>query len=367
MVKPAREHAAGPADGGPPGGTGVAQGRTAAGRPRQNDTVMTDVARLCGVSKMTVSRVLNGRPGVSPDTRARVLAAMAELNYRPNTAARALVTGRSRVLGIISFNTALYGPASTLAGIEEAARDAGYFVSIATLKPGTPWTAEAVAEHLRAQTVDGIIMSAPHAWIVEALRYLPGDLPVVALDGQRGPVPRVAVDQYAGAVKATEHLLSLGHATVWHVAGPADWASAQAREQGWRDALSAAGRPIPPAVRGDWSVGSGHACGTDLAGHAGLTAIFAANDQMALGVLGALQDAGLGVPARVSLVGFDDVPEARYFRPPLTTVRQDFESVGRRSLELLLKQLDGTSRHPRHVVIEPTLVVRESTGAATGR
>lgn len=327
---------------------------------------MTDVAKLCGVSKMTVSRVLNGRPRVSPQTRARVLAAMAELNYRPHSAARALVTGRSRVLGVISFNTALYGPASTLAGIEEAAREAGYFVSIATLKPGTPWTARAVAEHLRAQAVDGVVISAPHAWTAEALRYLPGGLPVVALDGQRGPVPCVAVDQYAGATKATEHLLSLGHATAWHVAGPADWASAQAREQGWRDALTAAGRPVPPVVRGDWSVASGHACGRGLAGSPGLSAIFAANDQMALGVLGALQEAGFDVPGQVSLVGFDDVPEAGYVRPPLTTVRQDFEAVGRLSIELLLEQLESTSRHLRHVVIEPTLIVRESTGTAAG-
>jgi DNA-binding LacI/PurR family transcriptional regulator len=362
MVNSAPEPA-NPAERGLPGNADVAQRRAAVGGSRQNDSVMTDVARLCGVSKMTVSRVLNGHPRVSPPTRARVLAAMAELNYRPNTAARALVTGRSRVLGVISFNSALYGPASTLAGIEEAAREAGYFVSIATLKSGSPWTAKAVAEHVRAQTVDGIIISAPHAWAAEALRYLPGDLPVVALDAQRGAVPRVAVDQYAGAVKATEHLLSLGHATAWHLAGPADWASAQAREQGWRDTLSAAGRTVPPVVRGDWSVGSGYECGRSLARSPGLTAIFAANDQMALGVLGALREAGLDVPGHVSLVGFDDVPEARYFRPPLTSVRQDFETVGRRSLELLLEQLEGASRHLRHIVIEPTLVVRESTGA----
>lgn len=327
---------------------------------------MADVARLSGVSKMTVSRVLNGHPRVSPRTRTRVLAAMAELDYRPNTAARALVTGRSRILGIVSFNTALYGPASTLAGLEEAAREAGYFVSIATLRAGTPWTPEAVAKHLRAQSVDGIIINAPHDWTVKALRHLPAAVPVVAIDAQPGSVPSVAVDQRAGAVKATEHLLSLGHETVWHVAGPADWASAQAREQGWRDALRRAGRAVPEVVRGDWSARSGYSCGRELAAHAGPTAIFAANDQMALGVLRALQEAGLGVPGRVSLVGFDDAPEAGYFWPPLTTVRQDFETLGRRSIELLVEQIKGTPRAARRVTVEPTLVTRASSGQAAG-
>jgi DNA-binding LacI/PurR family transcriptional regulator len=325
---------------------------------------MADVARLAGVSEMTVSRVLNDHPRVRAETRARVVAAMAELDYRPNTAARALVTGRSRVLGVVSLNATLYGPASTLAGIEQAAREAGYFLSVAFLRFRGRWSTTDVIDHLRAQAVDGVIVSAPHAWTIKALRLLPDDLPVVAIDGGPGPVPSVAVDQYTGAVKATEHLLALGHETVCHVAGPSGWLSAKAREEGWRDTLERAGRPAPPVLRGDWSARSGYEQGRHLAERMEASAIFAANDHMALGVLRALQEAGVGVPGEVSVVGFDDVPEATYFWPPLTTVRQDFGDVGHRGLELLLEQIEGTSRSAQRVVIEPELILRESSGSA---
>ncbi|MEV0405725.1 LacI family DNA-binding transcriptional regulator [Actinoallomurus sp. NPDC050550] len=326
---------------------------------------MADVARLVGVSEMTVSRVLNGRPRVSAETRARVIAAMSELGYRPNTAARALVTGRSRTLGVVSFNATLYGPASTLSGIEQAAREAGYFVSIAFMQPHGRGRVAEVIDHLKAQAIDGVIISAPHAWTVKVLRHLPADLPVVAIDGEPGPVPSAAVDQYVGAVKATEHLLTLGHETVHHVAGPSGWSSARAREQGWRDALERAGKVVPPALRGDWSAGSGYEEGRRLAASGNASAIFAANDHMALGVLRALQETGAGVPGDVSVVGFDDVPEATFFGPALTTIRQDFGALGQRGLALLVEQIEGASRSSRHVVVEPELVVRDSSGPAS--
>jgi DNA-binding LacI/PurR family transcriptional regulator len=332
--------------------------------PRRRDALMADVARLAGVSEMTVSRVLNDHPGVRPETRARVVAAMAELDYRPNSAARALVTGRSRVLGVVSFNTTLYGPASTLSGVERAAREAGYFVSIAFLRSHGKGSTAEVIDHLRSQAVDGIIMSAPHVWTMKALRHLPADLPVVAIDGGPGPVASVAVDQYAGAVKATEHLLALGHETVGHVTGPADWLSARAREQGWRDTLEKAGRAVPTVLRGDWSARSGYEHGRDITERRDITAVFAANDHMALGVLRSLREAGADVPGDVSVVGFDDVPEATYFWPPLTTVRQDFGDVGHRGLALLLEQIEGGARSTRRVAVEPELITRDSSGPA---
>jgi DNA-binding LacI/PurR family transcriptional regulator len=336
------------------------------GAPPRDRAVISDVAELSGVSKMTVSRVLNGHPRVSAQTRARVLTAISTLGYSPRSAARALATGRSRILGVVSFDTALYGPAATLSGIEQAAREAGYFLSVVTLQLASPWTAKAAMRHLKDQEADGIILSAPHAWAAAAVHYLSGGTPVVVTDSGCEAAPSVVVDQHSGALAATQHLLRLGHETVWHVAGPHDWMSAQVREQGWRDALEEAGNSVPPVMRGDWSVRSGYEMGQRIARQKGVSAIFAANDQMALGVLRALRENGADVPGDVSLTGFDDVPEAAYFWPPLTTVRQDFDEVGRRSLQLLLEQVEGSSRSGRRVVVETELIVRESSAPRSG-
>jgi DNA-binding LacI/PurR family transcriptional regulator len=334
-----------------------------AGSPRRS-AVMGDVAALAGVSQMTVSRVINDRPGVRDETRRRVLRAMQELDYRPNVAARALVTGRSKTLGVVSFDTTLYGPASTLFGIEVAARDAGYFVSIATLASIDRRALGDAVERLREQAVDGVIVIAPHDATVEGLRDLAVDVPLVAVEGGvGGGAPVATVDQYTGAARATSHLLSLGHETVWHISGPVEWPEARARERAWRETLSTAGCRVPDVLVGDWSARSGYTHGKTLIEADDATAVFVANDHMALGLLRALHEAGLRVPADLSVVGFDDVPEAAFFSPPLTTVRQDFAEVGRRAMRQLLDQLEGRTR-PADAVIEPDLVLRESTGKA---
>ena len=333
------------------------------GRP----PVMADVARRAGVSQMTVSRVLNNHPGVRPATRAKVLAAVADLDYRPNTAARALVTGRTRVLGVVSVNTALFGPASMLVAIERAAREAGYFVSIVSLSsPDRRALGDAIA-HLGSQAAEGIIVIAPYAVTTAALRHLPDNLPIVAVEGGKAPVPTVVVDQYLGARRATRYLLSLGHPTVVHIAGPEDWHEARERERGWRETLATEGREAPPVVRGDWSPQSGYEAALSLAPMPESSALFVGNDQMAVGVLRALHEAGVMVPDQVSVVGFDDVPEAAYFSPPLTTIRQNFAEVGRRSLGLLLQQVEGSPRPRTRVVIPPDLVVRDSTAPPSSR
>ncbi|MGW4489808.1 LacI family DNA-binding transcriptional regulator [Amycolatopsis sp. NPDC004368] len=327
---------------------------------------LTDVAGLAGVSHMTVSRVINGTGPVRPETRARVLAAVEELRYRPNSAARALVTGRSGTLGVVALESNLYGPASTLHGIENAAREAGYAVTITSVsRPGRSSIADAV-ESLRRQAAEGIVVIAPHVTAGKALAGVPAAVPVVAVGGggaggEAPPVPVISVDQYDGARRATEHLLALGHRTVWHVAGPEDWLEALDRERGWRETLERHGAEVPPVIRGDWSPASGYAAGRELARKPGLDAVFAANDQMALGLLRAFTEAGIGVPADVHVAGFDDVPEAAYFTPPLTTVRQDFIEVGRRTFGLLTERMAGGDRHVRHLV-QPELIVRESTG-----
>jgi DNA-binding LacI/PurR family transcriptional regulator len=327
---------------------------------------MTDVALLAGVSHQTVSRVINQHGNVAATTRLRVLAAIDELGYRRNNAAVALVTGRSQTLGIVTLNSTLYGPASTLYGIEQAALASRYFITVASL-PSTdrPGVRQAIGR-LVDQGVDGIVVIAPLVSLAEALADLPTDLPVVAVEGDAAAdIDVVTVDQHAGARSATEHLLGLGHSTVWHVAGPTDWLEAQQRVAGWRAALEQAGSEAPPLLRGDWSARSGFEAGQMLARMPEVTAVFVGNDSMAVGVLRAFRESGRDVPGDVSVVGFDDIPEAAYLSPSLTTVRQDFGEVGRRSLALLLDQIESGTRPATRHVVETTLLVRDSTAGGS--
>jgi LacI family transcriptional regulator len=337
---------------------------------RARPAVMTDVARLAGVSHQTVSRVLNDNPRVRPDTRERVLQAVAQLGYRRNAMARGLVSRRSRVLGVVSFDTILFGPASTLLGIERAARAANYGVSIVALERVDRASVLSATNVLADQGVDGVIIIAPQMSAAAALHNLPGGLVAVAVEaGQDSALPSVAVDQIAGARLAVRHLLDLGHETVWHIAGPSDWLEARDRIEGWRQTLEEAGATVPPVLVGDWSARSGYAAGLVLSGQAGVTAVFAGNDQMALGLLRALHEQGIRVPEDISVVGFDDIPEAEYLLPPLTTVRQDFDEVGRRSMALLLGLLDagaGAATATASPAVLPTLVLRQSTAVRAG-
>ncbi|GAA5064130.1 LacI family DNA-binding transcriptional regulator [Thermocatellispora tengchongensis] len=324
---------------------------------------MADVARAAGVSHQTVSRVLNDHPNVRPETRTRVLAAIERLGYRRNLLARALATRHSRTLGVVSFDTALYGPAGTVYGIEQAAREAGYFVSIVSLRTIDREGVRDAIDYLAGQSVDGVVVVAPQRSAASALADLPAGIPAVAVEGgHEGDVPVVSVDQVAGARQATAHLLALGHETVWHVSGPADWLEAEGRVEGWRAALAEAGRPAPEPLVGDWSPRSGYEAGRSLARTPGVSAVFVANDQMALGVLRAFTEEGVRVPGRISLVGFDDIPEAAYFSPPLTTVRQDFAAVGRNGIRLLLRMIEAPGQTAgERLVVPPSFVVRAST------
>ncbi|MFF5701410.1 LacI family DNA-binding transcriptional regulator [Streptomyces sp. NPDC012794] len=329
---------------------------------------MADVAKLAGVSHQTVSRVLNGAPHVRPGTRDRVLAAIRELDYRPNSAARALVTRRSQNLGVVSFGSTLYGPASMLDGIERAARGAGYSVSVTSLRSLDGRSVQEAVDRLRDQGVEGVVVIAPQISAVSAVAGLSSSVPVVAVgSGSRARVPMVSVDNRSGAEAATRHLLQLGHRTVHHLAGPAGWLESQDREEGWRGTLEAAGAPVPPVERGDWSARSGYRAGLRIAGLSDVTAVFCANDHMALGLLRALHEAGRSIPGDIGVVGFDDIPEAAYFTPPLTTVRQDFAELGRRALELLVEELVGVAHARTHVRIAPEIVLRRSVGPAPRR
>ena len=342
----------------PSSGPAVAGG-SGTGGARQRTPVMADVARLAGVSHQTVSRVLNHHPNVTPETRDRVQRAVAQLGYRRNRAARALVTRRTGTIGVVSVYAAYYGPAKTLFGVEEAARAADHAVVFVAVEQVDRATMRAALDHLVEAEVDGIVVIAPTPAAVAAVAALAPEVPLVVTQALASDLPSVLIDQARGARLATAHLLDLGHRTVHHVRGPETWFEADARARGWAEELGRRGAVVAPALGGDWSAESGYRAGQRLAADAGVTAVFAANDPMALGILRALHEAGRAVPGEVSVVGFDDIPEAGYVVPPLTTVHQDFAEVGRRCLQLLTDLLAGGGARP--VVVEPALVARAST------
>lgn len=333
--------------------------------------VMADVARIAGVSHQTVSRVLNGHPNVKAETRTRVEMAIDELGYLRNSSARALVTRRTSVIGVIAFDPTLYGPASTLGGIERAARAAGYFLSVVTLQTVTHEAVREAMDYLAQQSVEGYIVIAPLRTVVEGLADLPYGRPVVVVEGGQAPdIPVVCVDQPGGAYLATRHMIELGHRTVHHIAGPHDWLESEGRVAGWHRALEEAGAPVPEPLLGNWRPREGYELGRRLADDREVTAVFVANDQMALGALRALGEAGLRVPQEVSVVGFDDVPEAEFFTPPLTTVAQDFSEVGQRSIALLLSLLEESESPeatPKRDIVPARLVTRQSTAPPSTR
>lgn len=323
---------------------------------------MADVAREAHVSGQTVSRVSNGRHNVDADTRERVLAAMRKLGYRPNSAARALRTGRFHSIGVIMFTLSSFGNMRTLDAIAIASADAGYSITLIPVPHPTQGEISGAFDRLSEEAVDGVIIIIEAHLLDESDIELPPDLPVVVVDSTGSDRYTVVdTDQALGARLATEHLLALGHRTVWHIAGPERSYSASRRRESWQQTLAAHGAEAPPVLVGDWSAESGHEIGRALAADPEVTAIFAANDQMALGVLRAMHEAGRAVPDEVSVVGFDDMEEAASFWPPLTTVRQFFGEVGRLSVEALLHEVESSERRENRLVTTE-LVERASTG-----
>lgn len=307
---------------------------------RPKPPVITDVARLAKVSHQTVSRVLNSHPNVRESTRRRVEEAIEQLGYRPNVAARALVTRRSRIIGVVTPSVDRVGPRSSVLGLEEAARERGYSISIESLRDNgdNGENAKAAVDRLLNQGVDAIALVSPYSGIEPPTT--PQDVPVVVIGHLGGEVPGIVLDQFAGASAATRHLIELGHVAIGHVAGLPNWYDEQARAAGWRSELAAADLSEPVALQGDWTPRSGYECAQAVA-ESGVTAVFVSNDQMAIGLVRGLAELGLRVPDDVSVVGFDDIPEAEFVLPPLTTVRQDFMALGRRGVEVLMSMMGG--------------------------
>ncbi|MFB7570444.1 LacI family DNA-binding transcriptional regulator [Streptomyces sp. NPDC056165] len=323
---------------------------------------MTDVARLAGVSPQTVSRTLSGHPNVRERTRAKVLAAVDQLGYRKNNAARMLSSGRSRTIGVVTLQTTFYSRTAVLYGIENAAREAGYSVSTATTASLDTSAIEGALARLEEQGVEGIVLAVPLIHVSRRIEQLTGSVPTVTIDGSRTSATEVvAVDQTQAARLATRHLLDLGHETVWHVAGPREWLDAVSRTQGWRDTLEAEGRSVPPELEGDWSPASGYRNGLVLGRIPDVTAVFVASDEMAFGVIRALHELGRRVPDDISVVGVDDIALAEYCSPSLTTVAQPFTQMGALAVSHLMRHLENPDAAPEPASVEPALIVRAST------
>ena len=329
--------------------------------------VMVDVARAAGVSQKTVSRVVNGAPHVRAEVRDKVNQAIEQLGYRPNAAAQALARERSHTIGALTLGTPLVGPSRRMFGLEHEARRLGYRMALVSVPNLSARSVAAGIDTLLAQRVEGLVIEVPTHLIEVSATQLDG-LPVVTSAGWIPGLPRqivVDVDQEEACRALTRYLLGLGHRTVWHVAGPRDWDAAQKRLNGWRSALRDARRKVPRVLYGDWSAASGYEHGRKLAEQGEVTAVFAANDQMAMGVLRAFYEAGRRIPADVSIVGFDDVPEAEFQMVPLTTVAVAAEEAAQRIVGELLQLINGGEPPSREVTLPGTqLTIRKSTGPA---
>ncbi|WP_129667048.1 LacI family DNA-binding transcriptional regulator [Phytoactinopolyspora endophytica] len=326
---------------------------------------MADVARVAGVSGQTVSRVANGNTRVTAETRNKVEAAMKQLGYRANIAARALATGRFGTIGVVMFNLSTVGNIRIVEAVAAGAQARGYSVNLAVVEGPTEQDVRAAVRGLTDRAVDGVIVIEARVLDTPHLQ-LPEEVPVVIADSRSTHEhPTFGMDEAAGARVAVGHLLDLGHATVHHIAGPTSSNAAERRRAAWKRMLQRAKRTVPQPVVGDWSPESGYEAAGRLLTDQDVTAVFAANDQMAVGALRAADELGRRVPEDLSVVGFDDLDVTPYLNPPLTTVRQDLGEVGHRCLDHLLAQIEaasGTAPEPNvSRFVHPELVVRGST------
>jgi DNA-binding LacI/PurR family transcriptional regulator len=324
-----------------------------------------DVAAAAGVSYQTVSRVINGHPSVRPTTRELVMAAIEELGFRPNRAARVLRGVHARSVTVLTSNTSLYGYQAALQGIEEAARAAAFSVGVRVVDSDQPLEVAAAVKRAIDPGGSLIVIAHDRAGIM-ALNAVPPDIPVAAMVEAPAVEPApdkpwVWLDDRKAAVEATRYLLSLGHRTVHYLAIPSSTQASQ-RQAGWRQALEETGAPVPAPVQCGWTPRSGYQTGQRLAADPEVTAVLCGNDDLALGVMRAMHAAGLSIPGDVSVAGFDDTPQAEFLTPPLTTVRLDFAELGRACFALLLSLTEPGEAQPRTRRPEPELIIRESAG-----
>ena len=287
-----------------------------------------------------------------------------QLSYRRNEAVRALATRRTQTIGVIVTGTTNYGSTQTLFAIEDAARKRGFYLNFVSVDDLNQTSMRAAVDHLIRGGAEGLLAVAPTRAASEAVAGQYIDRPLVVLGAPAGTTHGYNAHQRAGARLATEHLLALGHDTVLHIRGPQGWFEADERERGWLETIANHGAVAAPPLVGDWSASSGYELGRRLAQTASVpTAVFVANDHMALGLMSALSGSGYSVPKDVSIVGYDNVPEAAYLSVPLTTVSQDYTALGATAVAALFRLLGVGEMHQQSVPT-PTLIVRQSTRAA---
>lgn len=333
----------------------------------QKAKTLHDVAIHSGVSYQTVSRVVNNHPSVAESTRKRVLRSIEELKYRPNRAARSLVTNRSDTIAIISFGSAFYGPAQMLSNITQYARSRGYRVSPTAVQQLSREDVRAALDDLHEHLIDGLIMIAPIVSdFLAEIKEMVGRIPFIQIDTKPQPgVASVGIEQVYGTQLAINHLIELGHRKIAEISGPLNWYDAIMRHQSWESTMSRHKLPYHMTVEGHWTAESGyHGVQSLLNDGADFTALVVGNDQMALGAIAALNERGLKVPDDVSVVGFDDIPESAYYLPALTTIHQDFTALGEQSIEFLISLIRNPEMPIHQRVLYPELIVRSSTAPA---
>lgn len=320
-----------------------------------------DVAKLAGVSHQTVSRAINNADNIREETRQRVLDAMAELKYQPNRAARSLATSRSKLIGVLTSDAGIFSAENLRLAIDTETRAEGYFAVAVRVDGESEVSIENAVNQLKELGIEAIIVVAPQSKVVEVAKRVDPRLPMVTIDFiDRPDVFSVSIDNYSGARVATRHLIEHGHKKILHIAGPANQYESIERARGYNDEMVAAGLKPLKIIQGDWTSQTGFNIGNELTGKKrDFTAIFACNDNTALGLLHAFTARGLRVPLDISMVGFDDAPESEFFTPPLTTMHQDFGVVGRRAVALLFEEIAGVPNIRREQVL-PTLTVRKS-------
>jgi LacI family transcriptional regulator len=339
---------------------------------RQHRVTIREIAQMTGVSMQTVSRVINKRPDVSPSTRAAVEAAIAAVGFQPSAVARSLVQRRSQTIGVIATGLKFFGVAQTLNGITEASQESGYALLLKEIAAEDVEGVSPAIDFLVGHRVEGLIVFAPPeigagVAAVPARSTVPRP-PIVLLKAESSTeFSSISIDNRGGAMMATRHLLDLGRRRIGHIGGPPSWREARDRTEGWRAALNEAGVEPGPMASGNWSSASGEAAFRELlAREPDIDAVFASNDQMALGLLHVAHQRGIAVPNAIAVVGFDGLIEAAQFSPSLTTISQPLRELGRLAVQELLSGIADELgvAEVRHVTLATELIVRDSAPAA---
>jgi len=342
-------------------------------KPRKRQVTISQVAKEAGVSLQTVSRVINNRQEITPATRQHVQDVIKRLGYQPNAIARSLSQRRSHTLGVVTSGLEYYGPSHILVGVEQGANQEGLSIFLNLLHQPESENIGPIVNGLMSRQVEGIIWAVPEignnrAWFHEAIPQLP--IPVIFLSTRpRDDLHVVEIDNRNGAYMATEHLLERGYRKIGIITGPMTWWAASERRRGWQEALTAVGIPFSDSqiVEGNWSAESGERGLHELLEKSpDVQAVFACNDQMALGLMQAARNLGKRIPEDLAVVGFDDIPESAFYYPPLTTIRQGLYELGQAAVKTFMKLRQSEQRDEplpiaQTVWLQPQLVVREST------